>query len=501
MKSKIRHLGIAYTVSFLFSLPYLTRYTDPKNRMLFFWHGGDVLAMLLAVLALALVFFAGYELTCRAPNPCAKEVSKDLFVIVLGVSCINYIKLSLLKISFLQKILGEGLIKVGVQFLWIFLFVVVGISFLKGDSKIRTNAKRICLILSPIIPLLTLNLLACRPWVSDKKISVHSERKKPVTDAEGSPSNTYIFIFDGWSYQRSYAGQEVASFFKNLDQLRKVSVSFPDAYSPADATYKSMPNFIFQNDDDVMIEKDQFCFRDGEKQLLLRQAKSIFDQPHQEGVHTVLGGTHLPYADFLGEKVDWIESISTQKVFGEGVARNSVFHLVKLLSIGASALFYRNCEQIVEIGYNQLHIDTTRRIHQMALSVIAEQSHPTMALFHYPIPHYPFIYTAQGPKSILQAYPPTVTHYKGNLAYLDKLIGEIIAQLKEADEFDKSLIIMTSDHSWRHEFRGDGEELFMERRHVPLFVKFPNQTKPIEVNTPLVTSHLFSFLRDYKKEM
>ena len=70
-----------------------------------------------------------------------------------------------------------------------------------------------------------------------------------------------------------------------------------------------------------------------------------------------------------------------------------------------------------------------------------------------------------------------------NLRYMDAVFSRFLDQLREVDQFDDSLLIVTSDHAWREDpalppydlSAADGEP-FSAYKHVPLWIKAPGQT-------------------------
>lgn len=67
--------------------------------------------------------------------------------------------------------------------------------------------------------------------------------------------------------------------------------------------------------------------------------------------------------------------------------------------------------------------------------------------------------------------------YDGEIRYTDeKLIGPLIAKLKQEGLYDKTLLIFTSDHGeefYDHKGWGHGHSLYNESLKVPLIIKFP----------------------------
>ena len=89
-----------------------------------------------------------------------------------------------------------------------------------------------------------------------------------------------------------------------------------------------------------------------------------------------------------------------------------------------------------------------------------------------------------------------LSQYDGEIAYLDHHLGKLFAKLKNMGIYDKSLIIITSDHGELFDEHGlSGHECAMYEGvvRVPLIVKFPANIKPdIQQEKPIVLSDLFT---------
>lgn len=162
-------------------------------------------------------------------------------------------------------------------------------------------------------------------------------------------------------------------------------------------------------------------------------------------------------------------------------------------------------------------IEKAADIHHLALRVV-QRPGPSFVVCHYVLPHAPFVYTREGANPALEketllgatpnqenGLPPPlaqrlVDRYAGNLHYLDTLIGELMQALQSTGNFENSMIILTSDHSWRRDpalndlcaAHGvpSGKLATLEPphpaiTHVPLIVKYPRQKRPAEVHEPV----------------
>ncbi|WP_395376205.1 sulfatase-like hydrolase/transferase [Marinicella sp. W31] len=97
---------------------------------------------------------------------------------------------------------------------------------------------------------------------------------------------------------------------------------------------------------------------------------------------------------------------------------------------------------------------------------------PFFAWLHYFDPHHPH----EPPPPYNQIYADDL--YRGEIAFSDESLGQLIEQLKRLKIYDNTLIIVTSDHG-----EGNGEHnesthsmlIYNSTQHVPLIVKYPNQ--------------------------
>ena len=109
---------------------------------------------------------------------------------------------------------------------------------------------------------------------------------------------------------------------------------------------------------------------------------------------------------------------------------------------------------------------------QVATEWIGKQTKPVFFLLHLYEPHLPYT----PPEPYRSRYP---NRYDGEIARADEIVGTFVESLKRSGMYDKSLIILLSDHG---EGLGDhGEEehgtfLYREAIQVPLIVKFPKAT-------------------------
>ena len=103
----------------------------------------------------------------------------------------------------------------------------------------------------------------------------------------------------------------------------------------------------------------------------------------------------------------------------------------------------------------------------------ANRGKPFFALLHLYEPHSPYT----PPEPYLSRYR---NRYDGEIAYADAIVGEFLAHLKQHDLYDKTLIILLSDHGEGLDDHGEDEHgifLYREALQVPLILKLPDGAK------------------------
>jgi len=76
--------------------------------------------------------------------------------------------------------------------------------------------------------------------------------------------------------------------------------------------------------------------------------------------------------------------------------------------------------------------------------------------------------------------------YDGGIAYLDQQLGILFDALRSAGLYERTLIIVTSDHGeafGEKSLLGHGTSVYQDQVRVPLLIKYPGQRKPIEMST------------------
>jgi arylsulfatase A-like enzyme len=103
-----------------------------------------------------------------------------------------------------------------------------------------------------------------------------------------------------------------------------------------------------------------------------------------------------------------------------------------------------------------------------------------LVFIHLPVPHLPRLYDRRQRKMIGPRRHQS-SDYLDNLALADRTIGELRASMENTGLWDRTAVIVTSDHSFRESRELDGKRDF----RVPFIVKLPGKTEWTEFSEPI----------------
>lgn len=157
------------------------------------------------------------------------------------------------------------------------------------------------------------------------------------------------------------------------------------------------------------------------------------------------------------------------------------------------------------------------RLSRQAIDALREvdPGQPVFMLLHYVPPHEPYAPTPEfdifgdpgydgrvrpgvlfrdvrrgewtlGPDDIEEM----IALYDGNLRMADDAVGEVFAALQTSERWDRSIVLVTSDHGeafLEHGVQGHNSTLFDEMLHIPFILRLPDGQKPPLVDTDRLT--------------
>jgi len=367
--------------------------------------------------------------------------------------------------------------------------VAICVSLVWPRFRLVQYAKTFCLIFSPFVAILFFQTLTLEPCYTGEEqqpdfavpTAVAGNDPRPPEETAGG---IYYFVFDAWSYVRSTSNGRFLPELVNLRQLAAQSVLCLEGRSPDDNTLGSLPAIVHQAETNG---KSWQPFGPGEPPA---DTETIFQRAHRHGHQTALVGFYMPYRHMLGDQLDYCFSVTHDpkgSCLLERIAISAERNLEYLEDPFCQSL-YRYIDP--RLFGRHWHAINQRTLAE-TLALIENWPHNTLALFHWPCPHWPFVlnpdgtyyeYPNFGPDGEIPSDPEG---YQRQLVYLDFLVGQIVQTLKSAGKFDNALLVLTADHAatapgWHDE----------QMQHVPLVIKAPGQTSPVVVDSQLANNRL-----------
>ena len=470
-------LWLSITIAFLSLLRYFLMVTDFWNRLELAWSVSDYFSLVVILFLVGSVLTAGgLGLMKAVPK---KKNQHRLFLIALFVLLWPALdSFSLVRSFFVSP---SMLTLKGEEFLKLVVIVLFGILVLKKPTSTKTKIVIFLLIFSPTVVIFFIRsiffLTIPRSFESQLTGNEVSDQKSPPI---------LYFLFDEWSYGRTFVNGQPLVSFPNVARLVNQSIVFHRALSPGVTTNDSLPYLLGQN----MTRQDY------------RIKNNIFQTAHSNHWNSAIVGTHLPYAYWFKNEVDACIQASSYKVPNPSFLDNLRTHMV-LAQLQPLGFWNKKWAKSIYDSHEAL-VQRARVafLHEQAIRTFKKIGNKTFSYFHYPIPHPPFIGFVSETKDRNQNISD-VEKYHGNIKLTDKILGELMANLKKQGLWEKSLIIITSDHAWKedpfYDQLEEGNQKGALRRHVPLFVKFPYQSKRRDVYSTMPLTRVKEFLRDVLK--
>ncbi len=496
----------ALTVVFLLFGPYLSQFlrvgshlTDVlkgRNAFWFQWQPDDPLALLGTMVLLAGIGVALRELlrwrarTGSRVWRSALRCCDHAFVLGVGGGLLANLWFHT------QRPVGYRISQFGMEMhtAWVLLFAVAGYSIASAKSPLVLRCRQFCLMMSPAMGIVAWQLLhlPVLPAHHDTLLlPANTTLTRTVADHPQPQPPVLLFIFDEWSYPRTYDQRQLRPTFANLTELSRQSMVFHQAHSPGRGTIASIPGICRGTTDASELDGLIPGFTHAGKFRPATEYPSIFTQSGCAQYRKIMVQWGFAVSLWLGDELDAVRSYSCYPRggrFAESAAQhvyNAVFYWTDPWSI----FLY---EKIKPRMTDPHTLRMYAQVHQDVSDIVQGPLEGVFAIVHYPTPHPPYLVNADGsyrgysPDNSLRA---NEEGYQRNLARLDYQVGEIISGLKAAGTFDDCLLILTSDHTWRQDpqLPDVSDETIT---HVPLIVKLPGQTQPTQIDSDFRTFRL-----------
>lgn len=475
----LRVAALCLSVATLLHARQFAMWSAPENQFYYNWQRADAVMLIASLLAVALLFFLIVMIVRRASW--GGVLLRWLTIVLLADILVGYV--------------GSGKTQGRFAAFTAAWVVVAGLGLYAASrpgSRFVERGTTVLAALAWLAPLSVVQILLWKPW--DVRESIHRDASYA---APATRTPVFLFLFDEWSYQRSYDGHELRPFFRNLRRLAGHSLEFTDAHSQGGSTRASIPRLIFQREGVLQPRNGTAVWREGDSTVPSATLPSIFAAARTRGYGTSLIGFYFPYRAILGDQVDR----TVYRAFepkDRRLQRRLVYVAGRTLSFLADPLSQILWQRWYARSLSESHVRLNHAWRIAVRDLIRRSDVNTFAMIHWPLPHGPFVLNGdgsyRGPFKGTRV-EGTPAEYQQHLAFLDLVLGEAMAELDSAGLFDQALVIVTSDHSWKEEPDAALRAASARRTWVPLIVKLPHQTAGHRVLERFCLGRLGALLR------
>src|SRR4051812_5907036 len=264
----------------------IAMWATPRNRFFTHWQRGDTLMLALSLLAMALLLYLIVLMVRRASW--GGVVLRWLTIILLADIIVGYAAVGL-----------TGRHSPIITIAWLVL-AGLGLYFARPGSRMLERGTTVLAALAWMAPISLVQMLLWKSWDVRPRVG----EDPPAAPANRTP--VFLFVFDEWSYQRSYDGSDLRPFLPNLRRLASHSFEFSNARSQGRSTNPSVPRLILQREGSIRPRNDVALWVEGDSAVPSTRLPNIFTVPEARGYQTSLIGFYFPYRALLGEQVDHI---------------------------------------------------------------------------------------------------------------------------------------------------------------------------------------------------
>jgi Sulfatase len=300
----------------------------------------------------------------------------------------------------------------------------------------------------------------------------------PLPHAKASPRVVWI-LFDEWDYRLTFIDPDPTLRLPELERLSRESLVAGEALPPGSETSVSIPAY-FTGRPVQSVAYDgarelQITFQGAAGPAPWSQQPSVFSSARELGFTTALVDWFHPTCRILSDlsSCEWWEMPRQFNSMGHtfwqqvpGQAR-SLFETTLFSAFGQSLAVRQQAEtyhQIVERG----------------IAVAGDPAYG-LSFIHLPIPHGPHAYDRRTGQFTLKNSP--IRGYFDSLALLDRCLGEIRKSMEADGIWDKTTVLITSDHPYRSASAIDGKT----DPRIPYFLKMASQKDGFAYNRPFQT--------------
>lgn len=330
---------------------------------------------------------------------------------------------------------------------------------------------------------------------------VSTDRSKPYQ------KRVVWIIFDEFDFAARRVASQNHTPLPDVERLRNESFLGRNAYSPNRDTLVSIPALLtgrrLRKAEPISVNDLMLFPEDSSGPFSLRKSETIFSEAQAAGIPTAIVGWYHPYSRIFQESVS---SCVWQPRVDRRCAQPSRFFRCSLGIIARSLDATPFVSRLLPASLTGIHneyipeeIETqserTAFLYSKAANLVADQTYGLVFL-HFSVPHAPYI-DRHGPDE--------EGSYFTALEIVNDMIKNLRETLEKAGQWDKTVLIISSDHPWRGKKLEENQLMFLNEKvrqeviddkRIPFIVKFPGRTDRFEYDRRFNTVVTKNIIRD-----
>jgi Sulfatase len=375
----------------------------------------------------------------------------------------------------LIRLIGErATLVLVVALLALFIFM-----FTRWPSHIYAGAMTGLLILSPFV-LMTVGRAVWSAATYNPQPFLDHPPHPPVQPGKATDIRAVWLIFDEMDQRLTFDERCSDLQLPELDRFRQTSVHASQALPPSGATLTSLPSLITGR----LVKAARPT---GPSDLLISYVGSsapvswagqpnVFTRAHALGLNTALGGWYHPYCRILASDVTQCNWSPMELMINTVGRKFQTALLDQMRGVFETSLYSPFGQSLV----TKARVRREATLVAWAQTVIADPS-ISLAFVHLQPPHTPYAYNRRS--GLFDLQNSAVQGYIDSLALVDKTFGELRRTMEQANVWDHTAVLISSDHWYRSAPQLDGK---LDHR-VPFLLKLPGQTTAATFDQPFNT--------------
>ena len=356
--------------------------------------------------------------------------------------------------------------------------LLVLLAFIKWPASFDRWSRGFLMVLSPVslIVVATFIRSAAHP---EPVVYVERESPPSVSTSGSRCAPVLALLFDELSFAYLYDGATVGADYPAIRRFAETAINYTAVRAPGPDTLTALPGYLtVRHDLNVRVEPTEIVAvaADGASRTLrATEADGLFATARRLGYGTEMAGYYFPYCALLGDLVDRCQSFSFYSASLTRAGFSPVNPILTTLILWPRQFPFGLVKNVAFARLQRRLVERTRAFAERRI----DPSRPVFRFVHFSIPHLPFVFTADGfdpPFDALRTSPDTA--FKRQIEYVDRLVGELVERMKGDGTFDRTTIVILSDHG----FRFGGRE--RDPRHIPFIVKMAGQRTAEHVSEP-----------------